>query len=373
MNLLTKRTFLFSLCILFSLTLSACSGNVTSTPTQIASPEPSAIETAEFLSLGYYTGSEDSFSSAINYAPYLDIVSVDVFGLQMDGSVVGEDPFHIAAQSELADLQFYACISNWNSDPAVNDFDPELARAAIFTHKDKVIAQLVALAQTEGYAGINIDFENIAYAEDIEDSRTDFVDFIRQLAAQLHENGKKLIISVPAKTSDDQTNTWSYPFDLAALGREADYLQMMTYDQHGSWSGPGSISGVDWMEECVAYTSTIVEPGKLLIGLPAYGYDWNLTATSSGNESTSTTSFAWNEVSTLLAKPGADFVWDEPSQSPSVLYSENGVDHAAWFENADSIKAKMALVPIYNLAGFSVWALGMDDQAFWEATNIVSE
>lgn len=373
MRLTLKRTLCTFLTLLVCMILAACAGNGPSTPAPPASPEPTLTGAPDIVSLGYYTGSQDSYNSAIAYAPYLDIVSVDVFGLQMDGTVVGNDPFQITAASELSHLEFYACISNWNSDPAVNDFDPELARAVISTYKDKVIDQLVDLAQTEGYAGINIDFENLAYAEDIEISRADFVIYIRQLAARLHETGRKLIISVPAKTGDDRDNTWSYPFDLAALGRETDYLQMMTYDQHGAWSDPGSISGADWVEECVKYTSSVVEPRKLLMGLPAYGYDWDLTAPVLENGNRPTTSFSWKDAASLLEKPGAEYTWDEPSQSPSVIYTENGSEHAAWFENTESIGAKMRLVPSYNLAGISVWALGMEDLSFWEATTNFSK
>jgi spore germination protein len=333
-------------------------------PVSTTSPEP-----GEVLSLGYYNGSQESYDSVIAFAPWLDIVSVDVFGLQSDITVVGIDDFNIAAQSGLEGIDFYACISNWNSDPAVDDFDSELARAAILTYREELIPQLVALAQTEGYAGINIDFENLAYSDDLSESRTAFTDFIHELAARLHENDRKLIISVAAKESDDPNNEWSYPYDLASLGEDADYLQLMTYDQHGSWGGPGSVSGADWVEECVKYTSSIVEPSKLLIGLPDYGYDWDLSEPGVEDGTFLTTDFNWTDVPGLLAKPGAEVIWDEASQTPSVAYTDNGHSHVAWFENTESIQAKVKLIPQYNLAGLSVWALGKEDLGFWQAAT----
>ena len=162
-----------------------------------------------------------------------------------DGTIVGVDQYDIVSQEQAENIDFYACISNWNSDPEVNNFDPELARVAIVTQKEKMISQLVALAVSKGYAGINIDLESIAYSSDLSESRAAFNLFIHELAVKLHENGKKLIISVAAKVNDDPTNDWSYPFDLASLGEDADYLQLMTYDQHGSWGEPGPVSGAD--------------------------------------------------------------------------------------------------------------------------------
>lgn len=101
------------------------------------------------------------------------------------------------------------------------------------THRDTLIPALVTLADEGGYDGINIDFESIAYSDDLDSVRQQFTSFIHDLAAVLHDKGLKLIISVPAKTGEYADDDWSYPFDLAALGEDADYLQLMTYDEHG--------------------------------------------------------------------------------------------------------------------------------------------
>lgn len=381
MKLIKNKSWKF-LCLLFViLLLTACgktSPSSTDAITQIpyeypitATPYPA--QTDEFISLGYYTGSQDSYDSFLEFVRYLDIVSVDVYGLNFDGTIVGTDTFDIAAQFASTEIEYYACISNWNSDPEVDNFDPELARVAILTYQEEVISQLVALAQTGGYAGINIDFENIAYTSDLAESRTAFNNFIHELAARLHEKDKKLIISVAAKVSDNPNNEWSYPFDLEALAKDADYLQLMTYDQHGSWGGPGSVSGADWLEEVVAYTTSIADPSKLLIGLPAYGYDWNLSIPGEEEGTYTTTSFSWVDIPKMLDRPGAKQSWDDASHSPYITYSENGHDHTAWFENVESIQTKVNLIPQYNLAGLSVWALGMEDLDFWQATLLTAK
>ncbi len=369
-----KRSYLVVLIGCFFLT--ACGNSaVTSTsptltpqptlfsPTQTGTPlSPAANEP---LALGYYTGSLDSYTSLLAYAEFLDIVSVDVFSLDFDGNVVGMDEYQVVDHVDLQGIDFYACINNWNSNPLVDYFDPELAKIAILSQKEKMIEQLVALAIEGGYVGINIDFENLTWSEDIREPRREFTNFIHELSEELHQNGKKLIISVPAKSSNDRNNTWAYPFNLAALGREADFLQLMTYDQHGPWGGPGPVSGTDWVEECLAYTTTIVEPEKLLIGLPAYGYDWNLDRCDEDGICEST-SFAWKDLPAILDKAQAQVVREPGSGSPSIIYIEDGEKHVAWFEDQASLQAKVRLIPKYQLAGLSVWALGMEDLNFWQ-------
>lgn len=317
--------------------------------------------------LGYYTGDEQSFAAVEAFAEYLTIVSADVYAVEFDGTITGVDDFGVVAFCRAHGIEVYACVSNYNGDPDVDDFDAALAHAAIVTHRDAVIASLVALAQAGAYDGVNVDFENLAYSRDIGTDRTAFTAFIHELTERLHAAGLKLAISVPGKTEDSIDDDWSHPFDYAALGEDADLLQLMTYDEHGPWGDPGPVSGADWVEACVAYAVSLVDPAKLLIGLPAYGYDWDLTDSDPASWTYSATSFSWADVPNLLAKPGAIERWDTTSESPYVTYIERGHRHEAWFENAASLRAKMTVIAEYGLAGLSMWSLGQEDEAFWEA------
>jgi spore germination protein len=323
------------------------------------------------VSLGYYTGDERSFEAVQNYAEYLTIVSADVYAVLADGTIAGGDDFGAVAFCKARRIEVYACISNYNGDPDVDSFDAELAHVAIVTHREAVIARLVALAEDGGYDGVNVDFESLAYSNDIEDDRVAFTAFIHDLAARLHDSGLKLAISVPGKTEDSIDDDWSYPFDYAALGEDADLLQLMTYDEHGPWSEPGPVSGVDWVEDCVAYAVSLVDPAKLLVGLPAYGYDWDLTDSDLASWTFSATSFSWSSTAALLAQPGATEGWDAASQSPFVTYTERGHCHEAWYENAESLRAKTALIAKYSLAGLSIWSLGQEDDRFWGAVALL--
>ncbi len=319
------------------------------------------------IALGYYTGTQASYSVVQSFSAYVNVVSSDVFAVRMDGSLAGGDDFDVLAYDQAHGIDTYACVSNYNSDPAVDGFDAALAHAAIVTHKDTVIANLVSLGQQSGYTGINIDFENLAYSPNIEDDRATFTAFIHDLAAALHAQGLKLVISAPGKTEDLPADTWGYPFDLAALGQEADYIQLMTYDQHGPWGEPGPVSGANWVEDCLAYAVSIMPASKLLIGLPAYGYDWDLAASSPQTGRYVASSFSWVDLPGRLAQTAAKTHWDAASSSPYLTYTKNGHNHVAWYETPQSIQIKTALVGRYRLAGLSVWSLGQEDLSFWQA------
>ena len=207
---------------------------------------PSRSASPAFLKLAYYTGTEESYAALQAYSDYLDIVSIDVFAVQDDGSIAGSDDLGAADYAFAHGIAAYACVSNYRDEP-LYDFDPALARAAIQTHKGTFIEQLVEIAGDERYVGVNIDLESIAYSDDIQADRAAFTAFIEELASRLHAMDKELIVSVPAKSAESPDDDWAYPFDLAALGQAADYLQLMTYDQHGPWSEPGPVAGLDWV------------------------------------------------------------------------------------------------------------------------------
>lgn len=324
-------------------------------------PEPEPGKKTTKIVLGYYAGylADRGFSSVTSYADYLTHVSADTFNVTSDGAVKGTAPADLLAFDRGHDIRTFACVANFSED----DFDADLAHDAVVVHRAKTIAALTDLVGGGDWEGINVDFEGLYPAD-----RGAFTRFIRELAAALHGRGLKLAVSVPAKSADDPGDDWSWPFDYAALGAEADLIQLMTYDEHGPWGDPGPVAGYEWMERCVQYAVTVIDPAKLLIGLPAYGYDWNLSDPEGNGD------FAWRDVAAILAETGAVPSWDGKALSARIAYTNtigtrDGAEHVAWFETPEGIAAKSALAVRYSLAGVSMWVLGDEDLGFWEAVG----
>lgn len=204
-----------------------------------------------------------------------------------------------------------------------------------------------------------MDFENMPAAD-----RSLYTTMIQEMVNALHPLGYKVVVSAPAKTSDSPTSAWGGTFDYAALGKIADAIQLMSYDQNGPWGAPGPVSGLPWVENVVKYAVTQIPAAKILIGLPAYGYDWNTTA-GTGK------AVMYKSAPNLIATTGAVPQWDAYQQSPWFTYTSttDGSSHTVWYENSTSITAKAALVKKYSLGGISVWRLGMEDESFWKAAQ----
>jgi spore germination protein YaaH len=64
-----------------------------------------------------------------------------------------------------------------------------------------------------------------------------------------------------------------------------------------------------------------------------------------------------------LQIPGARVDYDFSTQTPYIL-SPNG-SLISYFDDADSLARKVALVHSYGLAGIAAWRMGFEDPQFW--------
>jgi spore germination protein YaaH len=330
-------------------------------------PEPTAVsepaliieekKTADFLTLGYYTKywSTDyaSYQSLKSNHSYMNAIATATYDVMPNGSIEGIDPTEGIKFAKANGLTSYVTIQN--------KFDPDLANQILtdVNLRKTTITNMLELVKENEYQGINLNFENM-YASD----RAAFNQFVIELVEVFHANDFTVIVSVPAKTDDFPTWEWSGTFEYSVLGEYADYIQLMSYDQHGSWGEPGPVAGVNWMEDVLTYATSEIPSKKLLIGLPAYAYDWN-EANPGDNQA-----ITWNEIEGLVHSTDALIQWDDTSESPYFHYTDaNGDKRTVWFENEKSIEVKTDLVHKYNLAGVSMWRMGQEDESFWKAVE----
>jgi len=214
---------------------------------------------------------------------------------------------------------------------------------------------MLAIARTYGLAGIDIDVENVPG-----DLRPYYTALVEEAAAALKPNGVQLTVSVPAKVWNDTTSNWGGAFDYAALGRAADQVAIMAYDEHTYGLVPGPVASLPWVERVVAYATTQIPAEKILLGIPAYGYDW-VAGTRVVARGLSTGG-AYN----LAAQHGAAVQWDDAAQVPFFAYTQDGVAHVVYFENGRSTAAKLDVVTRYGLGGIAIWRLGLNEAAIWD-------
>ncbi|MDI3298919.1 MAG: S-layer homology domain-containing protein [Bacillota bacterium] len=214
------------------------------------------------------------------------------------------------------------------------------------------LVQNIMTVVGHGYGGVNLDFEYLQNAD-----RDLFTQFATALAQQLHAQNLLLTIDLPWR-DQASANSWGHDFDFAALGRVADYLIIMTYDQHYATSGPGPVGSIPWMQQGLGWAVSQAPAQKILLGIPAYAYDW------AKGEPTR----AWyiEGALNLIARYHAQPIVHTDLGETQFFYTDSqGVRHEVWFTDTSGLAAKLALVQQFHLAGAAIWKFGYETPDWW--------
>lgn len=238
-----------------------------------------------------------------------------------------------------------------------NNFDPARVHTmlASSTARAAHIKALVDLAVAKSFDGIDVDYESLQASD-----RSLFSTFVSELASSLHAQGKKLSVTVHPKTSEP--GTWDGPQaqDYAAIGRVSDRVRIMAYDYHWSTSAAGAVAPLSWVDQVAAFAVSVIPPAKVQLGIPLYGYDW---------VGTNGTGVTFEEATARRTAAGAARQWSTADSSPWFTYSSGGTTHEVWYEDEQSVAAKLAVVDKYGLAGAVFWRLGGEDAGVWSSAR----
>ncbi|MBR3289430.1 MAG: LysM peptidoglycan-binding domain-containing protein [Clostridia bacterium] len=294
--------------------------------------------------------------------PYLTYLTIFSYGIRPDGSllpIVGDDPLIAAAQAgEVAPLMMLTTLGEDGR------FNNELSSVLLAdeTLQETLLSDVVATMRAKGYQGLDIDFEFVRPQE-----REAYAAFITRAADRLNAEGYPVMVALAPKISDDQEGLLYEAHDYAALGAAANNALLMTYEWGYTYGPPMAVAPINKVEEVVAYAVSRIPREKLFLGVPNYGYDWPLPFVRGETQAMSIGNLQGVE---LARRYGVPIEYDPLSQAPFLNYTdEQDVAHVVWFEDADSVRAKLDLAEAYGLRGVSVWNLMRD---FPQARTVLS-
>lgn len=233
-----------------------------------------------------------------------------------------------------------------------NDFDPRRVHEVLASDAaiDAHVAKLAAIAAR--FDGIDVDYESL-HAED----RSRFTRFVDRLATAVHAIGKRLSITVHPKTSEP--GAWSGPQaqNWAAIGAAADEVRVMAYDAHWSSSAAGPVAPASWVDAVASFAAATIDPAKVHLGAPLYGYDW-IGSRGSG--------VVWQQAEARRVAEGATLRRSSDGGEPWFRYATADGTRTVWYSDARSSATKLAIADAHGLAGVTFWRLGGQDPALWD-------
>ena len=208
--------------------------------------------------------------------------------------------------------------------------------------------------------GIDIDFENMEYAD-----RDNFTAFIAELAQSLHRRGKLLSITVEPKTQDLPLDESGKPRsqatpDWPALVGHVDTFRIMAYFFHWQTGAPGAIAAPKDVFDLATFALRTVPKKKLSIALCFWGLDWP--------EDGAASEIHFAQAQALAAAHKAAILRDPESESPHFTYREGKIKHEVWFDDAQSIRAKLEVLQKLGISKVSFWEMSTGDPDFWKAS-----
>ncbi|HUG84618.1 MAG TPA: glycosyl hydrolase family 18 protein, partial [Euzebya sp.] len=189
-----------------------------------------------------YGGSSADYRAQIERMPGLTVISPTWWYLDP------ADPggLELATDDDLVAWAHQRGLAVW---PLLgNHIDPELTQQVLGDPdlRRRLLDTTVAEVRRSGVDGVNVDFENLH-----DDTRFLLTDLVAELKRALPD----LVISVDVTAMTDTwvLDNWSTAFDREGLGRVADFVMLMAYDQHNSLRRDGPVAGLQWVEESTTF------------------------------------------------------------------------------------------------------------------------
>ena len=206
------------------------------------------------------------------------------------------------------------------------------------------IASILRCLRQYGFAGINVDFEAMS-----EESDEYLVQFMEELHAELHPAGFLVSIDVAPFNED---------YNLVRLNDVCDFIIVMAYDEHYAESVPGPVADLQWFHSVLSDITAKVPPRKIVVGIPAYGYDWPK------NDSGATVSYY--EALIRAKESDTTVVFDTAGSNLHCDYDDDeDVSHSIFFVDAATTYNQLQAVTAAGTAGAAIWRLGSEDPRIW--------
>ena len=235
----------------------------------------------------------------------------------------------------------------------VDNFSENMSTTTVLSNtaaRQNLENQLVTYALKAVLDGINVDFESLS-----EDVGIHFLQFLRELSIQCHENN--LVLSVDNPVPEDFTSH----YDRAEQGKVVDYVIIMGYDEHYVGSDAGSVASLPWVEQGVKDTLAEVPAKRTILAIPFYTRLWK---TTDGGALTSE-AIGMDQAQQAISDNGAETYWDKTTSQNYGTYEGDGTTYQIWLEDSKSIAEKVKLIPKYKLAGVAEWKLGFENSGIW--------
>ncbi len=258
-----------------------------------------------------------------------------------------------------AGIKVWAVLDDFNyrnetGDSTFSDYDILSETLKRRNLENRIVDAAIAL----GVDGINVDFEKLS-----SDCGPHYAQFIKEISVLTHKKGLVLSFDnyVPFNFNE------FYRIDVQ--GKFADYVLIMGYDEHYHGSGKiGSVASFDYITYGLDKTMEMVPPERIINAVPFYTIVWK-----EENGSVSDSYLTLVNQAEFISKYNIQYDWDETTCQNYATWKGGNATYQVWFEDSESISAKLNAMNTRNIGGVGVWRLGYGTSDVWNLIGLYKE
>ncbi len=301
--------------------------------------------------IGFFVNWDDhSFSSLQQHVSQIDKLIPEWLHLEQADGTISIDDRHKQEQvlaytrQHRPDLKIVPLINNFDRSTQSWQLEKLGAMLASPEARQRNIQNLLRFVQSNHFAGISIDFQNLASA-----NYPDLVVYMRELHDRFSPLGLEVSQSLPLNDPI---------IDYRTLAQFNDYLILIAYDQHVTDQLAGPLAAQSWYTQHLEHRLIDLPADKYVIAIGSYGSDWH-------GKNMSTVTF--QDATQLARKFSQEIKLDPTSLNQTFDYDDEQKEHhQVYLLDAVTGFNQVVTAQKHGVRGFAMWRLGAEDPSIWQ-------
>ncbi len=284
--------------------------------------------------------------------------SIFAYSISDNGNLLPFQDDTTIARLTKRNIQPIMVITNTNQK---GSFSSSLASTILQSQekRTRLINEVYEVLRQKKYYGINVDFEYVKPSD-----KDNYIVFLNELKNKIGSR-YELSVAVAPKYSANQEGLLYEAHDYQRIGKIADRVIIMTYEWGYTYGPAMPVAPIDLVEKVIKYAVQDIDPQKINLGIPTYGYDFKVPF-KEGNKARS---LSYEGAIALARREKASILYKKEAETPYFIYYSDDQKHEVYYEDCRSIAAKIDLADKYRLGGISFWTLRSPFVPMWSVID----